>query len=455
MAFLDENYLLGNKTAKKIFKKIRDIPIVDPHNHANIKEIAENRNYSDPWQLFVGTDHYVWSILRKCGVPERYITGDAEPFEKWMKMAEVFPLVAGNPVYEWLHLDLKRHFGIEEILGPETGKKIWEKLSRKISLPQNSPQEILKRSKVEVMCSTDDPLDVLVLHRDVNRKFGKTLVRPTWRPDRITKITSPQWREYLTKLEKRFGIKCSSIDDLTDILKKSHDYFAEYGCVASDHGVEVPFPSKTDKNDVEKVFKKALEGEEISSYEAYIFADYLFGFMGELDSEKGWVFQLHIGAVRDTRKFLFENLGPDSGGDVSNHFLDIHPPLVSFLNRFDTRLKVVLYCLDASHQQTLATIARAFGTNVRLGAPWWFLDNPFWMKNQLQAISSIELLSCLAGMVSDSRKILSYSSRFEMFRRVLSDVLGEMVEKGQIPEDIAETIAYRVSYTNPKEFFNL
>ncbi|MCM8829536.1 MAG: glucuronate isomerase [Candidatus Omnitrophica bacterium] len=455
MRFLGGNYLLGNNTAKRIFKRIKGLPVVDPHNHANVKEIAENKNYPDPWQLFAGTDHYVWSVLRKCGVPERYITGDAKPEEKWIKMAEVFPLIAGNPVYEWVHLDLKRYFSIEEVLCRKTGEKIWDVLCKKLALPENRPQEILKRANVEVMCSTDDPVDILKPHRDVNRMMGKMILRPTWRPDRITKITSPDWRQYLSKLETRFNIKCSSINDLVDILKASHDYFSEYGCVASDHGVEVPYPAITEEKDADKVFKKALKGEKISSSDVYIFSDYLFGVMAELDAEKNWVFQLHIGAVRDTRKMLFEVLGQDSGGDVSNHYLDILTPLVAFLNRFENRLKTVLYCLDTSHQQTLATVSRAFGTNVRLGAAWWFLDTPYGMKKQLQFIGTIDLLSTFAGMVSDSRKILSYGSRFEMFRRVLSDVLGEMVEKWQMPEDVAEDIANRVAYKNPKEFFGL
>ncbi len=455
MAFLDENYLLGNRTAKHLFGKIAGLPVIDPHNHADVKELAENKNYSDPWRLFAATDHYVWSVLRKCGVDEKYITGDASTLGKWLKMAEVFPLIAGNPVYEWVHLDLKRYFGIEETLCKKTGRKIWDVLSEKLALPENRPQEILKRANIEVMCSTDDPADILEPHRDVNRMMGKTIVRPTWRPDRIMKITAPGWREYLSRIEERFNIKCSSIQKLVNILKVSHNYFAENGCRASDHGVEVPYPAVTEEKDAGRVFKKVIQGERISPDEAYLFADYLFGVMAELDAEKGWVFQLHIGAVRNTRRLLFESIGPDSGGDVSNHYLDILPPLVEFLNRFENRLKVVLYCLDFSHQQTLATISRAFGQNIRLGSAWWYLDTPYSMKRQLEFIGTIDLLSTFAGMVSDSRKVLSYGSRFEMFRRVLSDVLGEMVERGQMPEFVAEEIAGRVAYKNPKEFFNL
>jgi glucuronate isomerase len=271
----------------------------------------------------------------------------------------------------------------------------------------------------------------------------------------MLKINSAGWQNYIAGIEKRFSIKCRSITSLTDILKKSHDYFAENGCVSSDHGVETPYPGTADRAYADRAFRKGLEGESVTPEEAGIFADYLFGEMGEFDAEKNWVFQLHIGAVRDVRRKLFENIGPDSGGDVSNHFIDILPPLAAFLNRFDGRLKVVLYCLDAAHQATLATVARAFGSNVRLGSAWWFCDNPVGMKRQLEDIGSVDLLSCFAGMGSDSRKILSYGSRFEMFRRVLCDVLGEMTEKGQIPEDVAAQLARKICYDSPKSFFNL
>lgn len=455
MGFLDENYLLGNGTARKLFSKAAGLPVIDPHNHADVKELAENKNYPNPWQLFAGTDHYVWAALRKCSVPEKYITGDAAPEEKWLKMAEVFPLLAGNPVYEWIHLELKRYLGIDDLLSPETGRKTWESASGVLAEEGSRPQPLLKKTGVEAMCSTDDPADILDAHSKVNSMMGGTVVRPTWRPDRVLKINSAGWRQYVAALEKRFNIKSRSITGLADVLRKSHDYFAENGCVASDHAVETPFSGTSDASSADRVFKKGLEGEAVTSEEAFVFADYLFGEMGQIDAEKNWVFQLHIGAVRDVRRRLFEDIGPDSGGDVSSHFIDILPPLSGFLNRFDGRLKVVLYCLDAVHQATLATVARAFGSNVRLGSGWWFCDNPIGMKRQLEYIGSVDLLSCFAGMVSDSRRVLSYGSRFEMFRRVLCDVLGEMTEKGQMPEDVAVQMAQKMCYATPKAFFNL
>ncbi len=455
MGFLDENYLLSNTTARKLYSGVSGLPVVDPHNHADVKEIAENKNYSNPWQLFAATDHYVWAALRNCSVPEKYITGDAPPEEKWMKMAEVFPLIAGNPVYEWIHLDLKRYLGIDENLGPQTGRKIWEDASSVLAEEESRPQQLLKKIGVEVMCSTDDPADILDNHLKANKMMGGTIIRPTWRPDKILKIALPGWRKYINQLEERFKINCRSIADLMDILKKSHDYFAENGCVSSDHSVETPFSGTTNASSANRVLKKSLDGKAVTPQEAFLLADYLFGEMGELNAEKNWVFQMHIGAVRNARRKLFEAIGPDSGGDVSTHFMDFLPSLTDFLNRFEGRLKVVLYCLDPGHQATLATIARAFSSNVRLGSGWWFNDNPIGMKRQLEYIGAVDLLSCFAGMVSDSRKILSYGSRFEMFRRVLSDVLGEIVERGQMPEDVAVQLAYRMCYTGPKEFFNL
>jgi len=398
---------------------------------------------------------HVWEMLRKCGVPERHITGDAPAEEKWQKMAEVFPLIAGNPVYEWVHLDLRRCFGIEELLCKATGQKMWKAVSEKLKLPGSRPRQILMKTGVEVMCSTDDPGDILDVHMRVNREMGSTVIRPTWRLDRVMKINTPGWRQYIKKLEVRFKVKCLSIKDIENILKRSHDYFAECGCMASDHGVEAPLAGTACRKDADRVFLKVLEGGTISPEEAASFADYLFGFMGELNAEKDWVFQMHIGAVRDVRKVLFETLGADSGGDVSSQFIDILPPLAAFLNRFDGRLKTALYCLDSVHYATLAAVSRAFGSKVRLGSAWRLCDNPIGMKRQLEYIGSVDLLSAFAGMVSDSRKILSYGSRFEMFRRVLSDVLGGMIETGQMPQETAEELAKRMCYTNPKEFFNI
>ncbi len=455
MSFIDDKYLLSSEVALALFKEVKDLPIIDPHNHANVKEIADNNNYSDPWQLFAATDHYVWEMLRKRNVPEEFITGNHDPKIKWMMMAEVFPDIAGNPVYEWIHLDLKRYLGITQLLGPDTGEAIWEAACSVLAKDDHRPQQLLNFMNVEVMCSTDDPVDTLEDHSRLNLAMGRTVMRPTWRPDKAMNIFKPDWKEYIEKVGARFNIKMNSVKDLIEAMRLSHDYFAEHGCKASDHGVEVPYGADASESDADNAFKKAMAGKELTREEQKAFMSYFIGEVAELNAQKDWVFQYHIGAVRDVRDMLFNTIGPDSGGDIARPLLDIYTPLKSFLNRFDNRLKTVLYCLDPTHQHLLATMSRAFGGKVNLGSAWWLNDNPIGMRRQLEYIGSVDVLANFAGMVSDSRKLLSYGSRFEMFRRILSDTLAQMVDYGQIPYAIAEKLAVKMAYSGPKEFWGL
>ena len=455
MKFLGEKYLIKTDAGLKIYDAIKDLPIIDPHNHANVEEVALNDNYSNVWQLFAATDHYVWEVLRKRGVPEEYLTGERTPKEKWLKLASVFPELVGNPVYEWVHLDLQRYLDIDTLIAPATGEEIWEKANAVLVRDNKKPQQLLADIGVETMCSTDDPVDSLEYHRRIEKTVGHKLIRPTWRPDKAMKIAAPGWREYMDKVAERFEMKLDSVHDLVKALKLSHDYFAEHGCVASDHGVEVPFSGDADPADADSAFCKAMNGKELIESDVNEFMSYIFGKAAEMNSEKDWVFQIHMGAVRDVRDYLFANLGPDTGGDICNHYQDHLTPLKGFLNRFEDKLKVILYCLDPTHQPMLATLSRAFGEKVRLGSAWWLCDNPVGMRRQLEYIGSVDVLSSFAGMVSDSRKLLSYGSRFEMFRRVLADVLGEIAEMEQAPLDLLIKLAIEMSYDGPKKFFNL
>ena len=387
---------------------------------------------------------------------EDLITGCAEPKAKFLAMAAVFPELAGNPVYEWVHLDLKNYFGIAEQLSEATGEKIWNEVNAKLATDAFRPQALLTGPlNVEVMSSTDDLIDTLEYHKQVNEAVGRVLVRPTWRPDKAMKIFAPGWRDYIRQVEARFGMKVESFDDMLAAMKLSHAHFAANGCRASDHGLEYPVYADCTFGNVDETFRKALAGKELTQAEIDCYMGTFMAEAAALNAETGWVTQLHIGAVRDVRYSLYEKLGPDGGGDVSSHFIDYTPSLVRFLNRFDGRLKVVLYCMDAIHQMTLATLTRAFGATVSLGAAWWLNDTPIGMRRQLEYVGSIDVLANYAGMVSDSRKLLSYGSRFEMFRRVLADVLGGMVERGQMPEEIAMSLAERISYSGVKRFWNL
>ena len=456
MAFLDDSYLLKGQTARNLFAAVKGLPVVDPHNHANTQEIAANANYPDLWQLFAGTDHYVWSVMRKCGVAEDYITGAATSKEKWLKLAAIFPRVAGNPVYEWVHLDLRRGLGIDSVIDARSAEAIWDLGNRILAKDSMRPQALLGKMNVEVMCSTDDPVDLLEGHGVINAAAGRRLVRPTWRPDKAMNIFKPDWRDYVKKLQRRFTAEFKSIDDLLQALQTSHDYFQGKGCRASDHAVVTPLSGAASPKKAGKAFKKAfLDKAPLDPDEQEAFMSHLMGEMAEMNAKSGWVTQIHIGAVRDVRDSIASSLGPDSGGDVSDHFIDILPPLRSFLNRFDGRLKVVLYCLDPSHQQTLTTLSHIYDHNVRLGSAWWLLDTPVGMRRQLEYIGSVELLSNFAGMVSDSRKLLSYQSRFEVFRRVLCDTVAAMVDHGQMPHDVAETLVKNICYDNPKGFFGI
>jgi len=402
--FLSEKkYLLSSKSARKIYNEIKTLPIVDPHNHANVNEINKNQNYPDIWQLFAATDHYIWEVMRKRGVPESHITGSATNKEKWFKLAEVFPEFAGNPAYEWMHLDLFRYLNIKHLICIENATKIWDESLKILQKENKKPLNLLKKMNIETMCSTDDPADTLSDHNELNAKLSRFFVRPTWRPDKIMNIFAHDWIDSIKKLEKRFATEINSVYELMDVLRKSHDYFAEHGCIASDHGVEVPPTGTGNEDQADKIFKMAKSGVVPSMEESKIYMNWIFGEFAKLDSEKNWVFQIHIGAVRDVRDYLFKTIGRDSGGDISNHFLDIVPPLLKLLNRFDKKLKVVLYCLDPGHQPSLATIARAFGENVRLGSAWWLCDTPIGMRRQLEYISSVDLFANFAGMVSDSR----------------------------------------------------
>ena len=265
MAFMDSKYLITNETGVRIFASIKDLPVVDPHNHANLKEIADNANYQDAWQLFAATDHYVWEMLRKRGVAEELITGNAEPKAKFLALAAVFPELAGNPVYEWIHLDLKNYFGVTELLSEATGEKIWNEVNAKLATDAFRPQELLTGPlNVEVMSSTDDLIDTLEYHKQVNEKVGRVLIRPTWRPDKAMKIFSTGWRDYIKQVEARFNMKIVGFDDMLEAMKLSHKHFEENGCRASDHGIEYPVYSSAPIGDIDAIFRKALAGRELT-----------------------------------------------------------------------------------------------------------------------------------------------------------------------------------------------
>ncbi len=454
MAFLDQDYLLTTDAAKEIYAAIKDLPILDPHNHCDVKALAEDTCFQDIWQAEAATDHYVWELMRKCGVDEALITGkEATNREKWNALAKVFPLFAGNPTYEWIHLDLKRRLGIDLEINAENADAIWEAAQQKLQDPQRSQQSLILEMNIETLCSTDDPADSLEYHKQLQNSRLAGRIRPTFRPDAAMNIDKPTWNAYVDRLGARWDMAITNIDEFLAALQKGHDAMDALGCRASDHGVEVPYGYQLDKETAAELFNKARNNQPLELNEIAAFKAWFLSEMGEMDAKSGWVFQIHYGCRRDIRKTIWDGLGPDAGGDIGDDSILFVKPLLPFLNRFDGRLKVVLYNMTPSHNAALAMLTRAFGNTVSLGSAWWLNDSFQGMKTQLELASSIDLFSNMAGMVSDSRKILSYGSRFELFRRTLSLVLGDMTTRGQMSIEVAKMLAKNLSYDRPKQLF--
>ncbi|MFW5787793.1 MAG: glucuronate isomerase, partial [Halanaerobiales bacterium] len=436
MAFLDDDYLLESEEASNLYEQIKDLPIVDAHNHGDVKEIVENEGWNDIWEVEGETDHYVWELMRRRGVPEEKITGDAPNKEKWRALAEIFPEIAGNPTYEWIHLDLKRRFGIDKTISEHTADVIWDKTKAMLDKKEMSPQNLLKEMNVKIMCTTDDPDSLLTYHKKAAEEVDGIKILPTWRPDKAMNIDKDVWKEMVTNLGENFEVDTGDFAGFMEAVQKSHDYFDEMGCVASDHGIREPKAYPVAEDRIEKIYKKAINDEELDDQEIEDFKAYMLLQFGKMNEESGWVTQIHIGAVRDYRDELYEDLGADAGGDIAINNINVVDNLKYFFNEFDGNMEIVLYYLDPELEPSLTTIARAF-PNVSMGAPWWFNDSPYGMEKHLKYVSTVDLLSNHAGMVSDSRKLMSYDSRNEVFRRVLSNVLGDMVKKGQMPYNCA------------------
>lgn len=452
MSFLDEEYLLESPAAIRLYKSIRNEPILDPHSHINVQAVAENDGWNDIWEVEGATDHYVWELMRKRGVPEEKITGDASNREKWMALAEVFPKFAGNPTYEWIHLDLQRRFGINDRISAMTAEDIWTETKAALESPEMRQQALLEEMNVSVVSSTDDPTSRLEHHQRLADDLDNITIRPTWRPDTAMKIGASGWVDYVEELGAVTDTDVWDLSGFCAALETSHEYFEQHGCGASDHGLQEVVSRPVSRDRAAEVYERAVAGEELSEDAQADFQAYVLEVIGELNSETDWITQFHIGPMRDYRDSLHERLGADAGGDVSTQNVELVDNLRYFLNRFDEDLEIVLYTVDPTHYPTIATIARAF-PNVSVGAAWWFNDSPYGMQNQLEYVGTVDLLANYAGMVSDSRKLISFDSRFEMFRRSLANSVGSMVERGQVPEDVAQELVQHVAYDRPAELW--
>ena len=463
--FIKDNFLLQNKNAEKLyFDFAKDQPIVDYHCHLPVQEIAENRKFENITRVWLYGDHYKWRAMRANGINEKYITGDATDKEKFFKWAETVPYTIKNPLYHWTHMELKKPFGISDrLLNPDTAESIWNDCNEMLCQDKFSAQGIIKQLNVEVVCTTDDPIDNLEYHQAIKKNpFGAKVI-PAFRPDMAMTVENlSEFNSWLTKLESASGISATNFDKYIEAIRARHDYFHQNGCRLSDHGLETAYAEDYASSEIESIFQKILFNKELNQSEILKFKSAMMYEFGVMDFEKGWAQQLHMGALRNNNTRLFRTLGADTGVDSIGDF-EIARPLSKYLNRLDDEnklTKTILYNLNPRDNELIATMIGNFqdGTVVgklQYGSAWWFLDQKSGMEKQIDALSNMGLLSRFIGMLTDSRSFLSYP-RHEYFRRILCNVLGEEMEKGLIPNDInlIGSMVADISYRNARSYFD-
>ena len=436
-SFFDDTVLLRNQTANQLFQKIRHLPIIDYHCHLNPQMIAEDRCFSDIGEFWLAGDHYKWRAMRLCGVEEHYITGDASFHDKFIKYAEILPKLIGNPLYYWTHMELKQIFGINRPLNRESAEEIYTEATEK--LKSLSVQKLLTFFGVERLATTDDPIDTLEYHG----KHGTTLVTPTFRPDQVYALSDT----YLAKLGNAAGVFIKSLKDLLQALSDRLDFFVSKGCFISDHGFERFPASYATRTEAEQIFEKR---DNWSGEEKDAFFGFLLVWLMKEYKKRNMTAQIHFAVTRNVNRELFAQVGPDSGIDVISTQPDPNE-LILFLQQMSDaeRPDMVLYTLNDASLTALASVSGAF-RNVRMGAAWWFNDTLLGIRRNLQVISEYAALGTNLGMLTDSRSFSSYS-RFDFFRRIICDFVGEMVENGEYDLTSAEELIQNVCYYNAKE----
>ena len=463
MKFMDKDFLLSNKTARKLYHQFAEnMPIIDYHCHLSPKEIYEDKKYENITQVWLYGDHYKWRAMRSSGLDERFMTGSASDREKFDAWAKVMPLCIGNPLYHWTHLELQRFFGINTPLCPETADEIWTKTQKK--LKNMSARSLITSSNVETVCTTDDPADSLEYHILLAKDDSfKTKVLPTFRPDKAVNITADGFADYIATLADASGVEIKTVDDVIKALLKRVDFFHENGGRISDHAfVYVPFEKATDE-EVENIFARAMKGEKITEQEGDCYKTKIMIALGKKFKSLNWTMQLHIGAQRNNNSRMFEKLGPDTGFDsISDE--KIAQKLAFFLDALDYEgnlPKTILYTLNPVHNFVLGTMLGNFQSSdapskIQFGTAWWFVDHRDGMEEQMRNLASLGLLSKFVGMLTDSRSFLSYP-RHEYFRRILCNLLGTWVENGEYPEDYKalEEIVKGICYDNAKTYLGI
>ena len=461
---MDENFELFNETAEKLYHQYaKDLPIIDYHCHLSPQEIYENTQFENITQVWLYGDHYKWRAMRANGVEEKYITGNASDYDKFLAWAKTVPMLIGNPLYHWTHLELQRYFGIEETLSEKTAPAIWEKVNEMLTSGEWNVRDFIVKSGVEVVCTTDDPIDSLEYHEKIkDDKEFNVKVLPSFRPDKGLEINRDGFTDWVGKLAEVSNTNIDSYSAFLQALVKRIDFFHEVGCRVSDHALDSMVYAEADEEEVAAIFKKAILGEKVSLEEEQKYKSYTLTFLGIEYHARDWAMQYHINAHRNNNTRMLNKLGPDTGYDSMNDELIAQPlvRLLDSLDQADALPKTILYSLNPRDNITLGTIIGSFQGGgapgkMQLGTAWWFNDTKLGMIDQMEKLADTGVFSRFIGMLTDSRSFLSYT-RHEYFRRIMCNLVGEWVENGEYPndEEMLKEIVQGISYYNAKEYFN-
>jgi glucuronate isomerase len=460
--FINDNFLLENKFAEELYHNYsKNQPIIDYHNHLSPQFISEDKIFDNITQVWINGDHYKWRAMRTLGINEQFITGNGSDKDKFMNWAKTVPYTMRNPLYHWTHLELARYFDINDLLNEKSAEKIYSEASAKINSAEYSTQNLLRKVNAEFVCTTEDPIDTLEYHQQLAKNPFGTKVSTAFRPDKAILISNDGYNSYIDTLGEVAGITISSYTDLCTALTNRIDFFDKNGCKLCDHGLDQIYFENFIESEVNAIFKKKRENQVISNEEALKFQTAILLFLSETYHQYGWVQQFHLGALRNNNERMHRILGPDTGWDSIGDYPQAQK-LSRFLNALDSKdklTKTIIYNLNPADNEVMATMIGNFNDGsvkgkVQFGSGWWFLDQKDGMTKQLNALSNMGLISCFIGMLTDSRSFLSFP-RHEYFRRILCNLLGDEIKRGELPNDmewIGKMVA-DISYNNAKEYF--
>ena len=467
-SFLDENFLLENATAQELFhEQAKALPIIDYHCHLDPRMVAENHRFRSITDLWLGGDHYKWRAMRTNGVPERLITGEASDWEKFEAWAKTMPYCMRNPLYHWTHLELKTAFGITKLLNPQTAREIFDETNERLQNdPNMTARGLMRHYGVELVCTTDDPVDDLRWHKQVKDEGFDIRMLPAWRPDKAMSVENPiAFRGYVAQLAKAADMEIRSFQDFTDALERRHEYFHAMGSRLSDHGINEFYDEQYNEAEIRTIFNDALAGKQPTEEDVRKFKCHMLYFFAVQDNEAGWTQQFHYGAMRNNNSRMMQALGPDTGYDSIGQS-QTALAMSHFFNRLNENgqlTKTIIYNLNPADNEMVATMLGNFQDGsvpgkIQWGSGWWFLDQKDGIERQLNALSALGLLSRFVGMLTDSRSFLSYP-RHEYFRRILCNLVGRDIERGELPfegfeQERIKQMIKDISYYNAKQYFN-